>query len=121
MIMTVKTLAAAGLLAAAASVASAAPASIGQISDGMNISNNLVRVHGNHRSCERGARGWHRHNRFGERRPCREWHGRDRRPDSSSESGRSGTATTNFRCDSSISAFALSSPMGLSQRARCKS
>jgi hypothetical protein len=82
MFTTVKTLAAAGLLATAASVANAAPASIGQIPDGVNISNNLARVHGNHRSCERGARGWHRHNRFGERRPCREWHGRGRRPDS---------------------------------------
>ena len=73
MIRTLKTLAGAGLLAATASMASAAPANVGQVPD--SLSNGLVQVHGAHRSCERGARGWHRHNRFGERRPCREWRG----------------------------------------------
>jgi hypothetical protein len=82
MTRTVKILAAASLLAAAASMASAARAAIGQLPDGVYVSSVLVRVHGEHRSCERGARGWHRHNRFGERRPCREWYGRGRRPDS---------------------------------------
>ena len=41
----------------------------------------VTQVHGNHRSCERGPGGWHRHNRYGERRPCREWRGQGRRPD----------------------------------------
>jgi hypothetical protein len=76
---TLKTLAAASLFAASASVAGAAPMSVGQVPDG--LSNGVVQVHGRHRSCERGGRGWHRHNRFGERRPCREWRGEGRRPD----------------------------------------
>ena len=80
MIRTLKTLAAAGLLAAAASMATAAPGNIGQVPDG--ASNGVTQVHGGHRSCERGPGGWHRHNRFGERRPCREWRGQGRRPDS---------------------------------------
>jgi hypothetical protein len=41
-----------------------------------------VKVHGDHRRCERDRRGWHRMNRNGERRPCREWRGQGRRPDS---------------------------------------
>lgn len=80
MIGPLKTMAAATLLAATASMASAAPANMSPVQDG--VGNNVVRVHGNHRSCERGPRGWHRHNRFGERRPCREWRGEGRRPDS---------------------------------------
>jgi hypothetical protein len=60
-------------------VAGAAPSNVGQVPEG--LSNGVVQVHGNHRSCERGPGGWHRHNQFGERRPCREWHGRGRRPD----------------------------------------
>ena len=79
MIRTLKIMAAAGLLAAAASTAIAAPTGVGQVSDG--ASNGVVRIHGNHRSCERGPGGWHRHNRYGERRPCREWRGEGRRPD----------------------------------------
>ena len=79
MIGTVKTLAAAVLLAATASVASAVPASVSKLPVG--VSSEVVLVHGNHRSCERGRRGWHRHNRYGERRPCREWRGNGRRPD----------------------------------------
>ena len=79
MIITLKILAAAGLLAATASMVSAAPANVGQVPDG--LSNGVVQVHGSHRSCQRGPAGWHRHNRYGERRLCREWHGGGRRPD----------------------------------------
>jgi hypothetical protein len=79
MIRTLKTLAAGALLAVAASAAGAAPANMSQLPDG--VSNDVVRVHGYHRSCERGPGGWHRHNRYGERRPCREWSGGGRRPD----------------------------------------
>ena len=86
MIRTLKTLAAAGLLASAATMASAATGSFGQVADG--VTNNLVQVHGSHRSCERGGGGWHRHNRFGERRSCREWRGEGRRPDSCVRFGR---------------------------------
>jgi hypothetical protein len=78
MIRTFKMLAVAGVAAASASLASAAPLSVGQLP---GLSNGQLQVHGNHRSCERGAQGWHRHNRFGERRPCREWRGQGRRPD----------------------------------------
>jgi hypothetical protein len=74
-----KMLATAALFAATASVANAAPAQVGQVADGMT--NGLVQVHGTHRSCSRDRRGWHRHNRFGERRPCRAWRGEGRRPD----------------------------------------
>ena len=74
-----KSLTAAAVLATTASLAVAAPGSGSQVPDG--LSTNLIQVHGNHRSCERGGRGWHRHNRFGERRPCREWRGQGRRPD----------------------------------------
>jgi len=86
MTRTLKTLAAAGLLASAATMASAATGSFGQVADG--VSNNLVQIHGSHRSCERGGGGWHRHNRFGERRACREWRGEGRRPDSCVRFGR---------------------------------
>lgn len=30
----------------------------------------IVKVHGDHRACEPGQYGWHRHNRYGERIPC---------------------------------------------------
>lgn len=80
MISMSKTLAAAALLAATASMASAAPANVGQVPDG--LSNGLFQIHNGHRSCERGRGGWHRHNRMGERRDCREWRGQGRRPDS---------------------------------------
>src|SRR4029079_7584169 len=79
MTRTAKTLGAAAIFAAIASIASAAPATMGHVPDG--LSNGLIQVHGNHRSCQRGPGGWHRHNRFGERRQCREWDGRGRRPD----------------------------------------
>jgi len=74
-----KAVGAAVLLAATASIAGAAPATLSLTPEG--LSNNVIQVHGNHRSCERGPRGWHRHNRFGEWRPCREWRGEGRRPD----------------------------------------
>jgi hypothetical protein len=80
MIKPLKIFAAAGLLFASASFANAAPAAnIGQVTDG--LSDGLVQVHGEHRSCRRGRYSWHRHNRFGERRECREWRGEGRRPD----------------------------------------
>ena len=79
MIGSFKTLAAATLLVSTASMAGAAPTNIGQLSEGLNGS--VVQVHGDHRSCERDRRGWHRHNRYGERRPCRVWRGEGRRPD----------------------------------------
>lgn len=75
-----RTIAAAGILAATASMASAAPTPMTPIPDG--AMNGVIKVHGNHRVCAQDRRGWHRHNRFGERRPCREWRGTGRRPDS---------------------------------------
>jgi len=79
MVGTFKALAAAALLASTASTASAVPANIGQLSEGLN--RDIIRVHGDHRSCQLDRRGWHRHNRYGERRPCREWRGEGRRPE----------------------------------------
>jgi hypothetical protein len=78
MVSTLKTLAAGALLAVAASAAGAAPANLSQVPDG--VSNDVVRVHGDHRDCRRDGWGWHRHNRYGERRECREWRGGGRRP-----------------------------------------
>jgi hypothetical protein len=79
---TVKTLAVAALLASTVSMASAVPANIGQLPQlPEGLSSDVVPVHGFHRSCELGRRGWHRHNRYGERRPCREWRGEGRRPE----------------------------------------
>lgn len=75
-----KALAAATLLASAATMASAAPPAMTPMPDG--ASGGVTKVHGDHRSCQRDRRGWHRHNRFGERRLCREWRGSGRRPDS---------------------------------------
>jgi hypothetical protein len=81
MIRPLKILAAAGLLFASASFAGAAPANMAQVTHG--LSNGLVQVHGGHRSCQRGRYGWHRHDRYGDRRECREWRGGyGRRPDS---------------------------------------
>lgn len=76
---TLKVAATAALLAATASMAGANPSTVGQLLNGGDSP--VVRVHGYHRSCERGPGGWHRHNQFGERRPCREWRGRGPRPD----------------------------------------
>jgi len=53
---TIKTLAIAGLFAATASVAGAAPSNVGQMSEG--ASSGVTQVHGNHRSCERGPGGF---------------------------------------------------------------
>ncbi len=72
---------AAGLLSVSASMANAAPASVGQLTGVANgVADDLTQVHFRHRSCERDRRSWHRHNRFGERRSCRQWRGRGRRP-----------------------------------------
>jgi len=79
MLNALRILAAASLLAATASISNAAPLNVGQ--EPGEVSNDLVQVHGGHRSCERGPGGWHRHNRYGERRLCREWRGGGRRPD----------------------------------------
>jgi hypothetical protein len=46
---TIKVLALTGVFAAAASVAGAAPSTVGQMPEG--VSNGVVQVHGNHRSC----------------------------------------------------------------------
>ncbi len=75
----IKALTAAGFLAGMASIASAAPVAVAPV-DGVNNSN-VIQVHGDHRSCQRDRRGWHRHNRWGERRACRPWRGRGKRPD----------------------------------------
>jgi len=79
MLRLVKMATAAAVLTAAASIAGAAPS--GAPAGSLGLSNGVIKVHGNHRSCERDRRGWHRHNRFGERRQCREWRGSGRRPD----------------------------------------
>jgi hypothetical protein len=64
MLNALRILAAASLLAATASITNAAPVNVGQEPGG--VSNGLVQIHGGHRSCERGPRGWHRHNRYGD-------------------------------------------------------
>lgn len=79
MMKPLKILAAVGLLFASASFANAAPANVGQVTEG--LSNGLIQIHGRHRSCQRDWRGWHRHGRRGNRRSCRRWDGRGRRPD----------------------------------------
>ena len=87
---------AAAVLAATAGMASAAPANIGQVAGG--VSNGIVNVEGGYgrrddyrghwdRSCRRGPHGWYRINRYGERRPCREWRGEGRRPDACVKAG----------------------------------
>jgi hypothetical protein len=80
MIRSMKSIVAAGIFAVIAGGVQAAPANFAH--DGTGVTDGLIKVHGDHRRCERGPNGWHRHNRFGERRPCREWHGSGRRPDS---------------------------------------
>jgi hypothetical protein len=79
MSFALKALAAAGLLASATTLAVAAPAHPSSMPDGAR--SNIIQVHGYHRDCQRDRRGWHRHNRRGERRQCRRWDGRGRRPD----------------------------------------
>src|SRR4029450_4305197 len=66
-----KALGATVLFAATASIAGAAPARMGHTPEG--LSNDVIQVHGYHRSCQRGPGGWHRHNREGDWRPCRQW------------------------------------------------
>jgi len=78
MTMGLKTLAVAALLASGTTFAVAAPANMSQIPGGVH--SNIIQVHGNHADCRRDRHGWHRHNRWGERRACRRWDGRGRRP-----------------------------------------
>lgn len=82
MIRSLKLLAAAGLLAASATIAGAAPANVGQ--SGLGLADGLTQVNGCHRSCARGRNGvWHRHRGPNcERRNCRQWNRRGPRPDS---------------------------------------
>lgn len=80
-----KTLAATAMLASFATFAEAAPApsNVGTLPAG--VSTNVTEVHHRRsrasRTCQRDGRGWHRYNRYGERRSCRRWDGRGRRPD----------------------------------------
>ena len=83
MFKILKLLTAAGLVMAASAYANAAPApGFGANADiGANSAGNLVEVHGRHRACRVGARGYHRHVwRRGERVriPCHSYR-RDRR------------------------------------------
>ena len=56
----------------AVSGAANAAAIPGAVPQADNAAQSLIdKVHGDHRSCEEGAGGWHRHNRYGERLPCR--------------------------------------------------
>lgn len=73
-----KALVGAALVVASAGFAAAAPANMSQMPGG--VRSDVIPVHGFHGSCERDRYGWHRHNRFGERRSCRRWDGRGRRP-----------------------------------------
>jgi hypothetical protein len=77
--LTLKVLAAGAILAGAPHVASASPADAGLQLRGLG--GQATRVHGDHRSCQRRSGEWHRHNRYGERRSCRPWHGKGRRPE----------------------------------------
>ncbi len=74
-----KALAAAAVLASASTFAVAAPANVGQVVPG-GVRSDIIQVHGNHADCRRDRHGWHRHNRWGERRSCRRWDGRGPRP-----------------------------------------
>ena len=76
-----KAMAAAAVLAVTASLAGAAPMTTTPAGVAEEAAGNVLKVHGNHRSCQRDSRGWHRHNEWGERRRCRTWDGRGRRPD----------------------------------------
>jgi hypothetical protein len=86
MIGPIKLLAAAGFLAASASLAGAAPASpsTALINSGIAAAttmDNVIQVHGRHRRCRNGIAGWHRHKWVrGDRRRirCRPWHERRR-------------------------------------------
>ncbi len=71
--------AAAAVLAATASLASAAP--VGNIGDMARDASDVIHVHAFHEHCARDRYGWHRHNQWGDRRPCRRWRGVGPRPD----------------------------------------
>lgn len=76
MFKTLKLLTAAALLTGFAATANAAPISTVAPDAGIGVNSNLVEVHGRHRACRFGARGWHRHVwRRGERIriPCRSY------------------------------------------------
>lgn len=79
MVRTLKVAAAAGLLAATASVGAAAPVQPGAVAKPAGAG--IAHVHGSHRSCVRWRGSWHRHNQWGEWRRCRVWRGDGRRPD----------------------------------------
>lgn len=64
-----------------ASAASFSPAT-SAVSPMHDLTKGVIKVHGCHRQCARGPRGWHRH--VGPncvRRICRPWKGQGRRPD----------------------------------------
>lgn len=66
-------LAVAGLLAFTGA-ANAAPIT-GPVAPSDIAGQSLIdKVHGEHRGCEEGRRGWHRHDRYGERIPCERPH-----------------------------------------------
>lgn len=78
-----RALAAAAVLAAAPSLVEAAPLSVTTPLPNVG-SADIVQVH--HRNsrhfdqCRQDSRGWHTHNRRGERRSCNHWNGRGHRP-----------------------------------------
>ena len=93
-----KSLVAAGFIAAACIGATSAGAVPLAGTAAPSVEGSIVLVHGDHRACERGANGWHRHNWRGVRLDCRPprpglrywiwrseggrtgwWHSRDRR------------------------------------------
>jgi hypothetical protein len=64
------TLAALALVAASALSAQAAPVPVTQ-NPAEALAPTIEKVHFEHRSCQLGRRGWHFHNRFGDRLECR--------------------------------------------------
>ena len=67
----VKIVIAAGLFSVSASMAIAAPASVGQLIGIANgVTDGLTQMHFRHRSCELGPLGWHRHTWNGYRVRC---------------------------------------------------
>lgn len=80
--MVIKTLtgaAAACVLALSFTAAGAAP--LGAPGAGAATPDSLItKVHGFHQSCQKGPGGWHRHNKWGQRRPCKPWYGKGKRP-----------------------------------------
>ncbi len=81
--MTIKMLtsaAAAGLLALTVHTVHAAPIQ-GAPAGVTAPESNIIAVHGFHRDCRRDPWGWHRHGKYGNRRACRPWRGKGKRPD----------------------------------------